>query len=297
VGSPEVVQEVLRLSATPLWKWGPVVANRYDVDALLCMLAIVAEMSRENLIRLPHFQQLTTDMWTTFGRKMVLLFGSFHLANIVFLVVIMLLRATRPALETVGHMTWLAMPGAIWFVYMDVRSAHVSRGGRSVMSAQPYLLFSAVISTIYTLGVVLALSFFYAHPNRSSDAGALGIATAFGWLRFVNYLRMWSFLGELVFTIGNILFRDVTRWLLLAMILIVAVLCLMVGLISFQREGAKDGTSNLMSYSEEPVNYKVIAGPIFGEPDWDIVFEPQLHLNSAAVFTYFLYTFIISVVL
>jgi len=104
-------------------------------------------------------------------------------------------------------------------------------------------------------------------------------------------------LGELVFTIGNILFRDVTRWLLLAMILIVAVLCLMVGLISFQREGAKDGTSNLMSYSEEPVNYKVIAGPIFGDPDWDIVFEPQLHLNSAAVFTYFLYTFIISVVL
>ena len=32
-------------------------ARRYDVDALLEMLAIVAEMSREQLIRLPHFRQ------------------------------------------------------------------------------------------------------------------------------------------------------------------------------------------------------------------------------------------------
>ena len=108
---------------------------------------------------------------------------------------------------------------------------------------------------------VTASALFYANQERSSDAGALGIATAFGWLRFVNYLRMWSFLGELVFTIGNILFRDVTRWLLLTAIVIVAVLCLLVGLISFEQGDRGDGASELRIYTDQVRAYKVAPPP------------------------------------
>ena len=414
VGSPEMVQEVLRLSATPLWSWGPVTANRcaeqrrtrlrgrlptvgaspvlpdlkahpapcapsnpipprtctcthmhmhahahahartcthmhaharirtrtrththahtharpctphpirterchlppfgppsrptpvgsprprYDVDALLDMLAIVAEMGREQLIRLPHFRQLISDMWRTFARRTLWMLATFHLLNLLFICIIMLRRAIHPA-AAIGHLIWLSVPGTLWFLYMDVRSALlVGRGGAS--SQQLHLVFSAVSTAVYAAGVSLALLFYYLYPLHSRDAGALGVASAFGWLRLFNYLRMWSFLGELVFTIGNILFRDVTRWLIITGVVVSAVLCLLVGFVSFEQglETDEAGEPRLALFTSEVTSYKVIASPLFGEPEWDLLFDEKLRLNSVAVFAYTLYLFLLSVVL